>query len=166
MAKVTQRISVCLWFDGQAEEAARFYTKIFKNSSIGDIAHYDAEVSKVAGQPKGSVMTVKFTLDGQEFMGLNGGPMFKFNEAMSLVVACADQAELDHFWTRLSEGGEEVQCGWLKDKFGVSWQVVPAILEDMMKDKDPAKTSRVMAAIMKMKKLDVAALKEAYEGRA
>jgi predicted 3-demethylubiquinone-9 3-methyltransferase (glyoxalase superfamily) len=165
MAKVTQRISVCLWFDGQAEEAARFYTKIFKNSSIGDVARYDEEVSKVAGQPKGSVMTVKFTLDGQEFMGLNGGPMFKFNEAISLVVACADQAELDHFWTRLSEGGEEVQCGWLKDKFGVSWQVVPAILQDMMKDKDPAKTSRVMAAIMKMKKLDIPTLKKAYEGR-
>jgi predicted 3-demethylubiquinone-9 3-methyltransferase (glyoxalase superfamily) len=111
-------------------------------------------------------MTVKFTLDGQEFMGLNGGSMFKFNEAISLVVACEDQAELDHFWTLLSEGGEEVQCGWLKDKFGVSWQVVPAILEDMMKDKDPAKTSRVMAAIMKMKKLDILTLKKAYEGRA
>ena len=165
MAKVTQRVSVCLWFDGQAEEAARFYTKIFKNSSIGDVARYDEEVSRVAGQPKESVMTVKFTLDGQEFMGLNGGPMFKFNEAISLVVACEDQAELDHFWTRLSEGGEEVQCGWLKDKFGVSWQVVPAILEDMMKDKDPAKSSRVMAAIMKMKKLDIPTLERAYAGR-
>jgi predicted 3-demethylubiquinone-9 3-methyltransferase (glyoxalase superfamily) len=165
MPRIKQRISVCLWFDGQAEEAARFYAGIFGNSSVGGGAHYDDETSKSSGQPKGSVMTVKFTLDGQEFMGLNGGPIFKFTEAMSLVVACEDQAELDHFWTRLSEGGEEVQCGWLKDKFGVSWQVVPAVLEEMMRDKDPEKPRRVMAAVLKMKKLDIATLKKAYEGR-
>jgi predicted 3-demethylubiquinone-9 3-methyltransferase (glyoxalase superfamily) len=166
MPRIKQKISVCLWFDGRAEEAARFYAGIFGNSSVGGVAHYDDETSKSSGQPKGSVMTVKFTLDGQEFLGLNGGPLFKFTEAMSLIVACDDQAELDHFWSRLSSGGgEEVQCGWLKDKFGVSWQVVPAELDVWLSGKDPAATSRVMAAVMQMKKLDIATMKKAYEGR-
>ena len=138
---------------------------IFKQSRIGAITRYDDEGSKAAGRPKGSVMTVEFELDGQKFTALNGGPHFKFTEAISLVVNCDDQKEVDHFWGKLSAGGQEVQCGWLKDRFGLSWQVVPTALLEMLQDKDPEKSKRTMAAMLKMKKLDVDALKRAYDGR-
>jgi predicted 3-demethylubiquinone-9 3-methyltransferase (glyoxalase superfamily) len=166
MGLTAQKISVCLWFDGQAEEAANFYTSIFRSSRIGSVTRYDEEGARVSGQPQGSVMTVDFVLDGQAFVALNGGPLFKFTEAMSLVVNCETQAEVDAFWTKLSAGGQEVQCGWLRDRFGVSWQIVPTVLPEMLRDKDPAKAKRVMAAMLKMKKIDIAALKSAYEGRA
>jgi len=165
MPKTTQKITPFLWFDSQAEEAANFYVSIFKQSRIGVITRYDDEGSKAAGRPKGSVMTVEFELDGQKFTALNGGPHFKFTEAISLVVNCDDQKEVDHFWGKLSAGGQEVQCGWLKDRFGLSWQVVPTALIEMLQDKDPEKSKRTMAAMLKMKKLDVDALKRAYDGR-
>ena len=165
MTTTTQKISVCLWFDGQAEEAASFYTSIFPNSRIGSVSRYDEEGARVSGMPKGSVMTVEFVLDGQPFIALNGGPLFKFTEAMSLVVSCATQAEVDAFWTRLSAaGGQEVQCGWLKDRFGVSWQIVPSVLPEMLRDPDPARARRVMTAMLTMKKIDITALKRAYDG--
>jgi len=160
-----QRITPFLWFDHQAEEAANFYVSIFKNSKVGSMARYDEEGAKAAGRPKGSVMTVAFELDGQEFTALNGGPLFKFTEAMSLVVNCETQEEVDHFWERLSAGGQEVQCGWLKDRFGVSWQVVPTVLIEMLQDQDPQKAKRVMAAMLKMKKISIEPLRQAYEGR-
>ena len=162
MAKTMQKITPFLWFDSQAEDAAKFYTAIFKGSKIGGISRYDEEGAKAAGRPKGSVMTVAFELDGQEFVALNGGPMFKFTEAISFVVNCESQKEVDHFWEKLSAGGQEVQCGWLKDRFGVSWQVVPTVLSEMLQDKDPEKSKRVMAAMLKMKKIDVDGLKRAY----
>jgi len=157
-------INPCLWFDNQAEEAARFYASIFKDSKIGTITRYGDSAAAAAGRPKGSVMTVTFKLDGQEFMALNGGPIFKFSEAISLMVNCESQEEIDHFWTKLSEGGEEGPCGWLKDKFGLSWQIVPAIMAEWMKDRDTTRSERVMEALLKMKKLDIKALKQAYEG--
>jgi len=160
-----QKISLCLWFDIQGEEAARFYTSVFKNSKIGRVTRYDEAAAKAAGRPQGSVMTVDFELDGQRYMALNGGPLFKFTEAISLVVNCETQKEVDHFWERLSAGGQEVQCGWLKDRFGVSWQIVPTILPEMLQDKDPEKAKRVMAAMLKMKKIDIDGLKQAYGGR-
>jgi predicted 3-demethylubiquinone-9 3-methyltransferase (glyoxalase superfamily) len=150
-----------LWFDNQAEEAARFYTSIFKNSKIGTIARYGDSGAAAAGRPKGSVMTVTFQLNGQEFMALNGGPHFKFSEAFSFMVSCENQKEIDEFWEKLSDGGQEGPCGWLKDKYGLSWQVVPAALDEWMKDASGAE--RVMAAVLKMKKLDIKTLKEAYE---
>ncbi len=156
-----QKITPCLWFDTQAEEAARFYVSIFKNSKIGAISRY----GESGPGPAGSVMTVTFQLDGQEFMGLNGGPIFKFNEAVSFVVNCENQEEVDQMWAKLSSGGQEVQCGWLKDRYGVSWQIVPRILGELMKDPDPAKTQRVMKALLQMKKLSVDGLRRAYEGR-
>src|SRR5881392_2551617 len=165
MRKTMQRITPFLWFDTQAEEAVNFYVSIFKNSRIGSIAHYEEEAAKASGRPKGSVMTVAFELNGQEFVALNGGPIFKFTEAISFVVNCETQAEVDHFWEKLSGGGQEVQCGWLKDRFGVSWQVVPTVLGEMLQDKDREKSRRVMAAILKMKKINVEALKKAHEGR-
>ncbi len=158
------RISLCLWFDDQGEEAAKFYVSIFKNSRIGSLTRYDEAGAKASGRPKGSVMTVEFELDGHEFLSLNGGPLFKFTEAISLVVNCETQADVDHFWDKLSAGGQEVQCGWLKDKFGVSWQIVPMILTEMLLDKDPEKATRVMAAMLTMKKLNIEALRNAYEG--
>jgi predicted 3-demethylubiquinone-9 3-methyltransferase (glyoxalase superfamily) len=160
-----QKITPFLWFDSQAEEAAKFYTSIFKNSRIGKIARYDEAGEKVAGRPAGSVMTVEFELNGQDFIALNGGPQFKFNEAISFVVSCDTQPEVDHFWEKLSAGGEEVQCGWLKDKFGVSWQIVPTILGDLLSDPDPEKSKRVMRAMLKMVKLDIKQLKQAAEAR-
>ena len=165
MGSRMQRITPFLWFDHQAEEAANFYVSIFRSSRIQGVTRYDEEGAKAAGRPKGSVMTVAFELDGQEFTALNGGPLFKFTEAMSLVVKCETQEEVDHFWERLSAGGQEVQCGWLKDKFGLSWQVVPTALVEMLQDKDPQKAKRVMAAMLKMIKIDIAALKRAYEGK-
>jgi predicted 3-demethylubiquinone-9 3-methyltransferase (glyoxalase superfamily) len=163
--KITQKITPFLWFDSQAEQAANFYVSIFKQSRIGGIARYDDEASRAAGRPKGSVMTVEFELDGQKFIALNGGPHFKFTEAISLFVNCENQKEVDYFWEKLSAGGQEVECGWLKDRFGLSWQVVPAALLEMLQDKDPEKSKRTMAAMLKMKKLDVDALRKAYDGR-
>ena len=152
------RITPMLWFDHQAEEAARFYASIFPNSKIGTIARY----GESGPGPKGSVMVVAFELDGQPFTALNGGPMFKFTEAISLVVNCADQKELDHYWDRLTEGGSPVQCGWLKDKYGLSWQIVPTVLSELMSGPDPARSQRVMAALMRMVKLDIGQLQQAY----
>ena len=155
-----QKITTFLWFDNQAEEAINFYVSIFKNSRVGDIVRY----GDTGPGPKGQVMTAEFQIEGQQFTALNGGPHFKFTEAISLVVNCDTQEEVDKLWEKLSEGGQKVQCGWLKDKFGLSWQIVPTILKDLLKDKDPAKTNRVMQAVMKMTKLDIAQLKAAYEG--
>jgi len=165
MRKPLQSITPFLWFDQQAEEAATFYVSIFKDSRITSVARYDDAGAKASGRPKGSVMTVAFELDGQQFTALNGGPLFKFTEAMSLVVNCQTQEEVDHFWEKLSAGGQEVQCGWLKDRFGVSWQVVPTVLMEMLQDKDPEKSKRVTAAMLKMTKLSIERLKHAYEGR-
>jgi predicted 3-demethylubiquinone-9 3-methyltransferase (glyoxalase superfamily) len=162
-AKLTQKITPFLWFDDKAEEAAKFYTSIFKNSKIGNITRYDEEAAGPTGRPAGSVMTVDFQLGGQEFVALNGGPMFKFTEAISFVVNCENQGEVDYFWSKLSAGGEESRCGWLKDKFGLSWQVVPAVLIEMLTDKDTAKAKRVMHAMLQMDKIDVAVLKKAYD---
>ena len=162
MGKITQRITPFLWFDDRAEEAAGFYVSIFRDSRIKGISRYSDEASKAAGRPKGSVMTVAFELDGQDFTALNGGPIFKFTEAISFVVNCENQQEVDHFWEKLSAGGQEVQCGWLRDKFGISWQVVPTALIEMLGDKDPARSQRVMAAMLKMKKIDIATLERAY----
>lgn len=163
---VVQKITPCLWFDDQAEEAARFYVSIFANSSIGAITRYGKEGFEIHGRPAGSVLTVSFRLEGQEFTALNGGPHFKFNEAISLVVRCEDQAEVDRLWARLGEGGDEAaqQCGWLKDRYGLSWQVAPAPLFDMLADPDWRRTERVMKALLQMKKLDLAALRRAYDG--
>jgi predicted 3-demethylubiquinone-9 3-methyltransferase (glyoxalase superfamily) len=161
-----QKITPCLWFDDQAEEAARFYASIFKSSRIRSISRYGEEGFEIHKRPAGSVMTVEFELDGQDFVALNGGPLFKFNEAISFQVHCKSQEEVDHYWQKLSEGGDAKaqQCGWLKDKFGVSWQIVPTALAEMLKDKDPEKTRRVMRAMLQMKKLDIAALRQAYAG--
>src|SRR3989441_557938 len=161
MRKTMQKITPFLWFDNQAEKAVNFYVSIFKNSKIRSIARYEEEAAKASGRPKGSVMTVAFELNGQEFTALNGGPLFKFTEAMSLVVNCETQEEVDHFWETLSAGGQEVQCGWLKDRFGVSWQVVPTVLREMLQDKDPEKSKRIMAALLRMKKLSIEGLKNA-----
>lgn len=155
------RITPCLWFDTQALEAARFYCSIFKNSKVGKISYYTDGMPL----PKGTVLTVTFTLQGQEFMALNGGPVFKFTEAVSFVVNCATQKEIDSYWSRLSAGGQEVECGWVKDKYGLCWQIVPAALGKMVTGKNPARSQRVLQALLKMKKLDLAALKRAHAGR-
>ncbi len=161
-----QKITPFLWFDDQAEDAAKFYTSIFKNSKIGKIARYDKAGEKAAGRPAGSVMTIEFQLEGQEFVALNGGPHFKFTEAISFVVNCETQKEVDYFWQKLTaDGGQESQCGWLKDKFGVSWQIVPTILPELLSDKDATKSERVMKAMLKMVKLDIAKLKAAAHGK-
>ena len=162
MPATMQKITPFLWFDTQAEEAASFYTSIFGDSRIVSTNRYDEEGARAAGRPQGSVMTVEFELAGQRFVALNGGPIFKFTEAISFVVSCDTQAEVNHFWERLTAGGQEVQCGWLKDRFGVSWQVVPRVLIEMLQDKDPAKAKRVMATMLKMKKIDIAELRTAY----
>ena len=158
-----QKITPFLWFDNQAEAAARFYTSIFRNSRIGKIALYDESGAKASGRPAGSVMTVEFQLEGQKFVALNGGPHFKFNEAVSFVVNCETQAEVDGHWSKLTAGGQEVQCGWLKDKYGVSWQIVPTILGKLLSGNDAAKAGRVMQAMLKMVKLDIKELKQAAE---
>ncbi len=163
MRKTMQKIAPFLWFDNHAEDAVKFYVSIFRNSKIGSITRYEEEAAKASGRPKGSVMTVAFELAGQEFVALNGGPLFKFSEAISFVVNCETQEEVDHFWEKLSAGGQEVQCGWLKDRFGVSWQVVPTVLGEMLQDKDREKSKRVMAAMLKMKRINIEALKKAYE---
>jgi len=158
-----QKISPFLWFDHQAEEAANFYISIFKNSKMLSMTHYGEAGAKVSGMPKGSVMTVNFELDGQAFTALNGGPEFKFNEAISFVVNCETQEEVDRMWEKLSEGGQEIECGWLKDKYGVAWQIVPAILLELLNDPDPVKTEKVMQAMLQMKKIDIKTIKEAYQ---
>src|SRR5437773_7627607 len=157
-----EKITPCLWFDDQAEEAAKFYTSIFKNSNIGKIARYDKAGEKAAGRPAGWVMTIEFQLEGQEFVALNGGPHFKFTEAISFVVNCQTQEEIDYYWKKLSEGGNEVQCGWLKDKFGLSWQIVPTEFFELISKGTQEQSDRVMAAMMKMVKMDLAKLKDAY----
>jgi predicted 3-demethylubiquinone-9 3-methyltransferase (glyoxalase superfamily) len=156
------KITPFLWFDNQAEEAMNFYVSIFANSKVGAITHY----GDAGPGPKGSVMTASFELDGQPFTALNGGPVFTFTAAISFVVNCQTQAEVDHFWDKLSAGGQEVQCGWLTDRFGVSWQVVPTVLPEMLQDKYPEKAKRVMAAMLTMKKLSIDGLTRAYEGSA
>jgi len=159
-----QKIMPFLWFDDQAEEAANFYVSIFKKSKIGNVTRYGEADSEVSGRPKGSVMTVTFQLDGQEFIALNGGPVFKFTEAISFLVNCETQEEVDELWEKLSEGGNEIECGWLKDKYGVTWQIVPTVLNELLNDPDPEKSQRVMKALLKMKKIDIEALKQAYDG--
>lgn len=161
-----QRITPCLWFDDQAEEAAKFYTAIFKNSSIGRIARYGEVGFEIHGRVAGTVLTVEFELDGHTFTALNGGPIFKFNEAVSFQINCETQEEVDYYWQRLTEGGDEKaqQCGWLKDKYGVSWQVVPTALTEMINDPDYEKSQRAMAALLQMRKLDIEALRRAYAG--
>jgi len=160
-----QKITPFLWFDDQAEGAVKFYTSIFKNSKIVKIARYDEVGEKVAGRPAGSVMTIEFQLEGQDFIALNGGPQFKFTEAISFVVNCETQAELDYYWDELTAGGKEVQCGWLKDKFGLSWQVVPTVLGELLSSKDAAESQRVMEAMLKMVKLDIKKLEAAAAGK-
>ncbi len=155
-----QKITTFLWFDNQAEEATKFYTSIFKNSKIDKIMRYNEAGPGVPG----SVMTVSFRLDGQEYIALNGGPVYHFTEAVSLFVNCKDQAEVDYFWEKLSEGGEKGPCGWLKDKYGLSWQIVPSLLLEMLGDKDAVKAENVNRAMLKMNKLDIKALKKAYDG--
>lgn len=160
------KIVPCLWFDSNGEEAANFYVKVFgEGSRITQITRYSEAGKEHHGRPVGSVMTVSFELRGQEYMALNAGPQFKFTEAVSFQVMCETQAEVDYFWERLTEGGQEVQCSWLKDKFGLSWQIVPTIMMDLLKDHTSEKTKRAMAAMMGMVKLDIAALKKAYEGK-
>jgi predicted 3-demethylubiquinone-9 3-methyltransferase (glyoxalase superfamily) len=161
-----QKITPCLWFDDQAEEAAAFYTGIFKNSRIVNMTRYGEAGREMHGKPPGAVMTVTFELDGLSFTALNGGPMFKFNEAISFQVHCQTQEEVDYYWERLSRGGDEKaqQCGWLKDKYGVCWQVVPTVLLELMNDPDPAKSQRVFQAMLQMKKLDIEQLRRAYAG--
>jgi len=161
-----QKITPFLWFDGQAEDAVNFYTSLFKNSKIGRILRYTKEVAENSGRPVGSVLTIEFEIEGQKFVALNGGPLFKFNESVSFVVNCETQEEVDYFWEKLmADGGQESQCGWLKDKFGVSWQITPTVLIDMLNDKDAKKAERVMKAMMQMQKIDIETLKEAYAGK-
>jgi predicted 3-demethylubiquinone-9 3-methyltransferase (glyoxalase superfamily) len=160
-----QKITPCLWFDSEAEDAARFYVSVFENARIGRISRYGVEGFEIHGRPEGSVMTVEFEIAGQAFTALNGGPHFKFNEAISFQLPCETQEEIDHYWERLSAGGDIQQCGWLKDRFGVSWQIFPAALPEMLRDSDKAKAARAMCAMLGMKKLDMAELRAAYEGR-
>lgn len=158
-----QKITPFLWFDNQAEPAANYYVSIFENSKISSVQHYDDAAARASGRPKGSVMTVAFELYGQEFVALNGGPVFKITPAVSFVVNCETQAEIDDLWEELTAGGQEVQCGWLTDRFGVSWQVVPAALGRLISGADPMKSGRAMQALMQMKKIDIAALQRAYD---
>jgi predicted 3-demethylubiquinone-9 3-methyltransferase (glyoxalase superfamily) len=164
VAIAKHKITPCLWFDTQAEDAAKFYVSVFKNSKIGRVSHYGKEGFEIHGRKAGTAMTVEFELDGQTFVGLNGGPHFKFDEAISFQVHCADQDEIDYFWSKLSAGGSEGPCGWLKDKFGLSWQVVPDALVDMLTDKDETKVQRVTKAFLQMKKFDLAKLRQAFQG--
>jgi len=158
-----QKITPFLWFDSQAEEAAEFYTSVFKNSKITNVTRYDEAGAKASGMPSGSAMTVAFDIENQPFTALNGGPMFKFNESISFVVHCASQEEVDYYWEKLSAHHESEQCGWLKDKFGLSWQIFPDIMGEMLSDSDPDKAGRVMQAMLQMKKIDIGKLKQAYD---
>jgi len=165
--QISQKITPCLWFDDQAEEAVEFYTTIFRNSRIVKTTRYGEAGYDVHGKPAGTVMAVAFELDGQAFTALNGGPIFKFNEAISFQVNCETQEEVDYFWDKLTEGGDEKaqQCGWLKDKYGVSWQIVPAVLLEMIDDSNSEKSQRAMKAMLQMKKIDIDTLKRAYDGQ-
>jgi predicted 3-demethylubiquinone-9 3-methyltransferase (glyoxalase superfamily) len=164
--RAIQKITPCLWLDDQALEVAEFYTAIFRNSKIVKVARYGEAGREAHGKPAGTVMTVAFELDGQTFTALNGGPMFKFNEAISFQVDCETQKEVDYYWDKLSEGGDAraQQCGWLKDKYGVSWQIVPRVLIELIGDPDPARSGRVMDAMLQMKKIDIDGLERAYAG--
>jgi predicted 3-demethylubiquinone-9 3-methyltransferase (glyoxalase superfamily) len=166
MPIVGKTITPCLWFDTQAEDAAKFYCSVFKNSKITAISRYPEAGQEVHKKPPGSVMVAAFELDGQPFVALNGGPNFKFDEAVSFQITCETQADIDYYWGKLTEGGQEGPCGWLKDKFGLSWQVVPTMIPRMMSDPDTGKSARVMNAFMAMKKFDLAALRRAYDGEA
>jgi predicted 3-demethylubiquinone-9 3-methyltransferase (glyoxalase superfamily) len=161
MQLTAQRITPCLWFDSDAEQAAEFYVSVFKNAKIGRISRYGKEGFEVHGRKAGTVMTVELEIEGLTFLALNGGPHFKFNEAVSFQVHCQSQDEVDYFWNRLSEGGKEAPCGWLKDKFGLSWQVVPDVLPQLLMDKNAEKAGRVMNSMLQMKKIDIAALERA-----
>ncbi len=163
---IGQKIVNNLWFDHEAGEAARFYTSIFKNSTIGRTLYFGKEGFEIHGRPEGSIMTVEFELEGQKFIALNGGPGLKFNEAISLMIYCERQEEIDYYWNLLKEGGDPKaqQCGWLKDKYGLSWQVVPSLLDQMLGDPDKAKAGRVTNAMLAMKKLDIQQLEDAYRG--
>jgi predicted 3-demethylubiquinone-9 3-methyltransferase (glyoxalase superfamily) len=160
-----QKITPCLWFDNQAEEAANFYISVFKNSKIGNITRYGKEGYEIHGRKAGTVMAVEFEIEGQKFVALNGGPVFKFNEAISFQVLCETQEEVDYYWDKLSEDGEEraQQCGWLKDKYGLSWQIVPKVLSELVGDSDSEKSQRAMKAMLQMKKIDIEGLKRAYD---
>ena len=158
-----QKITPCLWFDSNAEEAVNFYSSIFKNSKIGNISRYGEAGYEIHGKPAGTVLTIEFELNGQAFTALNGGPIFRFNEAISFQVSCESQKELDYYWEKLSEGGKKSRCGWLKDKFGFSWQVVPTALPKLLQHKDPERSKKVMQAMMQMDKIDINVLKEAAE---
>lgn len=162
-----KKISTNLWFENQAEEAARYYTSIFKNSKIGRISYYGKEGYDIHGMKEGTVMTIEFELEGKEYVGLNGGPVFKFNEAVSFIVNCENQEEIDYYWDKLKAGGDEKsqQCGWLKDKFGLSWQIVPTMLADLYNGTDQQRADRVMKAMLQMKKLDIAKLQAAYDNK-
>jgi len=161
-----QKITPFLWFDDQAEEAVKFYTSVFKNSKVGRILRYGEEAAKASGQPTGSVLTIEFEIEGQKFVALNGGPQFKFNESVSFVVNCDTQGEVDYYWGKLTaDGGQESACGWLKDKFGLSWQITPTVLIDMLHDKDSKKAERVMHAMLQMQKIDIEKLNAAYRGK-
>jgi predicted 3-demethylubiquinone-9 3-methyltransferase (glyoxalase superfamily) len=166
MPTIKQKISPCLWFDTTAEEAANFYISVFKNSRIKHVSRYGEAGREVHGKEPGSVMVVEFEIEGQTFTALNGGPHFKFNEAVSFQVMCDTQAEIDHFWSKLSQGGQEGQCGWLKDKYGLSWQVVPSALPAMLSGGDATRQDRMMTAVMAMKKFDLERLTQAYAGHA
>jgi len=166
MPTIKQKISPCLWFDTTAEEAANFYISVFKNSRIKHVSRYGEAGREVHGNEPGSVMVVEFEIEGQTFTALNGGPHFKFNEAVSFQVMCDTQAEIDHFWSKLSQGGQEGQCGWLKDKYGLSWQVVPSALPAMLSGGDATRQDRMMTAVMAMKKFDLERLTQAYAGHA
>jgi predicted 3-demethylubiquinone-9 3-methyltransferase (glyoxalase superfamily) len=159
-----QKITPCLWFDNQGEEAANFYVSVFKNSKLGRVMYYGSEGSEITGKTEGEVLTVEFQLEGQDFIALNGGPAFTFNEAISLMVSCETQEEIDELWGKLSVHPESEQCGWLKDKYGVSWQIVPPQLDDMLADPDRDKAARVMRAMLQMKKINLAELQKAYNG--
>ena len=161
-----QKITPFLWFDDQAEEVVNFYTSLFKNSKIGRIFRHTGEAAEKTGRPVGSVLTIEFEIEGQTFIALNGGPLFKFNESVSFVINCETQKEVDYFWEKLTaDGGEESACGWLKDKFGLSWQITPTVLIDMLHDKDAAKAERVMHAMLQMQKIDITKLQAAYDGK-
>jgi predicted 3-demethylubiquinone-9 3-methyltransferase (glyoxalase superfamily) len=166
MASLQQKISPCLWFDTQAEDAVNFYVSVFKNGRIKQVSRYGKAGREVHGKEPGSVMVVAFEIEGLTFTALNGGPQFKFDEAVSFQISCDSQDEIDHFWSKLSEGGKEGPCGWLKDKFGLSWQVVPSELPQLLSGEDGARLDRMMTAIMSMKKFDLAALKRAHAGQA
>ena len=166
MELAKHKITPCLWFDGEAEDAAKFYVSIFKNSKLGNISRYGKEGFEIHGRKEGTVMVAEWEIAGQKFVGLNGGPQFKFSEAISFQISCENQEEVDYFWSRLTAGGgQESMCGWLKDRFGLSWQVVPTALFEMLQDRDAAKAQRVTKAFLQMRKFDIAALRRAFEGK-